>query len=84
MLQSAVSHDLMTPLSCISIFVDLIINRRDIPAREILNVLKKIKASARVVQFKMHDLLDLTLIENGQLTKKMDHFIVKNVLNEII
>lgn len=65
MLQSAVSRDIMTPLSCISTFIDLIINKHDISSKEKLNVLKKIKASARIVQFKMHDLLDLTLLENG-------------------
>ena len=32
----------------------------------------------------MHDLLDLTLLDNGQITKKNDHFVVHNVLNEII
>ena len=84
MLQSAINRDLMTPLSCIAIFVDLCMNRKDIPAKEKLNILKQIKASARFVQFKMHDLLDLTLLDNGQISKKNDHFIVHNVLNEII
>ena len=40
MLQSTVSHDLMTPLQCIYIFVDLVINRSDIPAKEKLDILK--------------------------------------------
>ena len=84
MLQSAVSRDLMTPLSCIAIFVDLCMNRTDIPPKEKLNILKQIKAQARFVQFKMHDLLDLTLLDNGQISKKNDHFIVHNVLNEVI
>lgn len=84
MLQSAVSRDLMTPLSCIAIFVDLCMNRTDIAPKEKLNILKQIKAQARFVQFKMHDLLDLTLLDNGQISKKNDHFIVHNVLNEVI
>ena len=49
MLHNAVSRDLMTPLSCIAIFVDLCMNRADIPPKEKLNILKQIKASARFV-----------------------------------
>ena len=84
MLQSAVSHDLMTPLSCIAIFVDLITNRSDIPPKEKLNILKQIKASSRFIQLKMNDMLDLTLLSKGDIQKKNDHFVVSNVLNEII
>jgi len=83
-LHSAVSRDLLTPLSCIVIFVDLCLDRADVPPKEKMNILKQIKASARFVQFKMHDLLDLTLLENGKVKKRNDHFIVHNALNEII
>ena len=55
----------MTPLSCIAIFADLCMNRIDIIPKEKLNILKQIKAQAKFVQFKMHDLMDLTLLENG-------------------
>ena len=84
MMQSSVSHDLMTPLSCIDIFVDLITNRSDIHAKEKLKILKQIKASARFIQFKMYDMLDLSLLGGGEIQKKNDHFKVQNVLNEII
>lgn len=85
MLHSAVSYDLMTPLCCITIFVDLILSRqKNVPPEEKLKMLNQIKSSARVIQFKMHDMLDLALLENGQIQVKNDHFMLRAVLNEII
>ena len=32
----------------------------------------------------MNDMMDLTLLSKGDIQKKNDHFVVRNVLNEII
>ena len=74
----------MTPLSCIAIFVDLITNRSDIAPSEKINILRQIQASAKFIQLKMSDMLDLTILSSAQIQTSSDHFVARNVLMEII
>jgi signal transduction histidine kinase len=81
MLNSTVTHELMTPLNCILTFANSIYNA--LPKGEIKNQSKLIIHSTSLMRLQVRDLLDRTYAEKGTLNFNLQANSLKQIIKEV-
>ncbi len=84
-LVSVVTHELKAPINAIEGYLDLIIKGfvKDKPDKEIA-YLERSRSKAEKLRSLIQDLLSLTSIESGQLTKEMEPVDIGPIISEIL
>jgi signal transduction histidine kinase len=77
------SHELKTPLNGIIGFSNLILESKMDDIKEIYNFQKIISESGEMLLGLINDILDITVIESGQLKITKAHVLLMEIINEI-
>jgi len=78
---STISHELRTPLNAILGFSEII--NEDIPKDEIIDFVKLINKSGKLLLETIEDILEVTDIESGKSRVSKEEFIIDSVLQEL-
>ncbi len=78
---SSISHDLKIPLSSISGFVDILLEKET--DKEKRNYLKSIKNSVQTMLLLINDILDMSRIENGKMSINKENLNLEEFIEEI-
>ncbi len=78
---SSISHDLKIPLSSISGFVDILLEKET--DKEKRNYLKSIKNSVQTMLLLINDILDMSRIENGKMSINKEKLNLEEFIEEI-
>lgn len=80
---ATVSHELKTPLTTISGFVELLRNH-DLPRSEQLPLFDLILDEGQRLNRMIHDLLDLSKIQSGSLSLHLEKFSVHKLVDQVV
>lgn len=82
MLNSTVTHEMMTPLSCVATFAERLATQIQDPRHR--SYAKLIHRTSKLLKNYIRDLLDRSLIEKGKLILNLEVTLLRIVMNEIV
>lgn len=81
MLNSTVTHEMMTPLNCVTTFSERLVNHLPDPRHR--GYAKLIYRTSKLLKSYIRDLLDRNLIEKGQLVPNLQKCNMQELITEI-
>ena len=81
-LTATVSHEMMTPLNCISTFADCLGAQLKEPEHK--KIAMTINRTSKLLKLNLRDLLDRNLLERGLLTPNLEAKCLKELLEEVL